>query len=280
MPLIPDWFSNDRKQAVFMRGRDLKQALQAGKPVFGVAMEGFGQARWPAFFARNATIDFVFLESEHVPNGRESVAWAVQLYAAHGIAPLVRIPGISADRAAMVMDAGAHGVIVPYVETVEQVRAILGAVKYRPLKGHALAQAVEHGIFPNEETRTYLQNNAPDATMVLMIESPTGIANLPEILALGGTDAVLIGPHDLSVSLGIPEQYDHPRFMEATDQIIATCKAANVASGMHVFFTTPEDAIRWFGRGMTFISYRGDTLFVAEGIKHGLGHLRKALGGA
>ena len=125
-----------------MRGRDLKTTLQAGKRVYGIAVEGYGQPRWPSFFANINTIDYVFMDSEHSPNNRETIAWAAQCYAAYGIAPLLRIPDISPSQAAMGMDAGAHGIIVPYIETVEQAKAMVGAVKYRPLKGVALEQAL------------------------------------------------------------------------------------------------------------------------------------------
>jgi len=260
-----------------MRGKELKERLKSGKPVFGVAMEGIGQARWPRFFANYAPIDYVWLESEHAPNGRDSLAWAAQLYAAHGIAPLVRIPDISPSQAAMALDAGAHGVIVPYVETVEQTRAMVGAAKFRPLKGQSLAKAVATGVFPNDHTREYLEDWNADSALVLMIESAVGIANLPDILAVGHVDAIFMGPHDLSVNLGIPEQYDHPRFLEAVDQVIATCKAASVGVGMHVFFADVKAAAAVFQRGMNLISFRGDTLFVAEALRHELGYLRSVI---
>ncbi len=240
-------------------------------------MEGPGQARWPRFFADYAPIDYVWLESEHLPNGRETIAWAAQCYAAYGIAPLVRIPDISGALAAMALDGGAHGVIVPYVETVAQAREMVAAAKFRPLKGQAVADAVANGVFPNEETRAYLENWNADSTLVLMIESAAGIANLPDILAVGNIDAIFMGPHDLSINLGIPEQYDHPRFLEAVDTVIATCKAANVGVGMHVFYADVKSAATVFQRGMNFISFRGDTLFVAEALRHDLGYLRSVL---
>ncbi|MBK9123682.1 MAG: aldolase [Chloroflexi bacterium] len=260
-----------------MRGLELKQQLKAGKPVFGVCMEGYGQARWPKFFANYAPVDYVFLDSEHSPADRETIAWACQCYAAYGIAPLVRIPEISASQAAMVLDAGAHGVIVPYLETVEQAREVVGAAKYRPLKGKVLADAVASGRFPNSETKTYLDAWNADSVLVVMIESTPGIDNLPDILAVGGIDAIFMGPHDLSINLGVPEQYDHPRFVEAVDTIIAACKAAGVGVGMHIPYTDAKSAAAMFNRGMNFISFRGDTLFVAEALRNELGHLRSVI---
>ncbi|MBC6957389.1 MAG: aldolase [Anaerolineae bacterium] len=260
-----------------MRGQELKQQLKAGKPVFGVCMEGYGQPRWPKFFANYAPIDYVFLDSEHAPANRETIAWACQCYAAYGIAPLVRIPDISASQAAMVLDAGAHGVIVPYLETVEQAREVVGAAKYRPLKGAVLAEAVASGTFPNAETKQYLDARNVDSVLVVMIESTPGIANLPDILAVGGIDAVMIGPHDLSINLGVPEQYEHPRFIEALDAVIGACKRAGVGAGMHIPYTDAKSSAAVFNRGMTFISFRGDTLFIAEALRHELGYLRSAI---
>jgi 4-hydroxy-2-oxoheptanedioate aldolase len=177
----------------------------------------------------------------------------------------------------MVLDAGAHGVIVPYLETVEQAREVVGAAKYRPLKGNVLAEAVASGRFPNPETKTYLDTWNADSVLVVMIESTPGIANLPDILAVGGIDAIFMGPHDLSINLGVPEQYDHPRFVEAVDTVIAACKAAGVGVGMHIPYTDAKSAAAMFNRGMNFISFRGDTLFVAEALRHELGHLRSVI---
>ena len=261
-----------------MRGQQLREKLHAGERVYGIALEGYGQPRFPKYFA-DVGLDFVWLDSEHAPNNRETIAWALQLYAAHGVAPLLRIPEISASQAAMGVDAGAHGIIVPYVETVEQVKALVGAVKYRPLKGAALASAVDHGAFPNEETRRYLDAYNPDANLIIMVESPAGVENLPALLSVGGVDAVMIGPHDLSISHGIPEQYDHPVFVEALERVITVCQARHVGVGMHFISGSVDWALDWVRRGFNFVSYRGDTLFVARGIKHELHYLREQMDG-
>jgi 2-keto-3-deoxy-L-rhamnonate aldolase RhmA len=261
-----------------MQGRELRQKLHAGERVYGIALEGYGQPRFPKYFAA-VGLDYVWLDSEHAPNNRETIAWALQLYAAHNVAPILRIPEISASQAAMGVDAGAHGIIVPYVETVEQVKAMVGAVKYRPLKGAAMVDAVNEGKFPNEETQRYLDTYNPDANLIIMIESPAGVANLPALLSVPGVDAVLIGPHDLSISHGIPEQYDHPTFVSTVEYIIQECRAHQVGVGMHFISGSVEWALDWSRRGFNFISYRGDTLFVARGISQELHYLREQLDG-
>ena len=262
-----------------MLGRELREALRLGKRVYGISLEGYGQARWPRFFADLNIIDYVFIDSEHSPNNRETIAWVAQGYAANGIAPLLRIPEISASEATMGLDAGAHGIIVPYVETVAHVKSMVGAVKYRPLKGEALEKALNTGEFPSEHTKTYLPDYNYNAFLVIMIESPTGIKNLPEMLGFGGIDAILIGPHDLSISLGIPEQYDDPLFIAAVDQIIAICQQHHTAVGMHLNFGTTEHVISWVQRGFNFVLIRGDTLYVARGAQHELSTVQEVVDG-
>lgn len=258
-----------------MHGHQLRKALVSGERVYGITVEGFGQPKWPRFFAQ-CGLDFVFMDTEHTPANRETAAWAAQAYAAHGVAPLLRIPEISASQAAMGLDSGAHGIIVPYVETVEEVRALVGAVHYRPLKGAALRAAVENGVFPSTETAAYLPAYNRDAALIIMIESPAGVANLPDLLAVGGVDAVLVGPHDLSIALGIPEQYEHPLFEEASRQIIRVCH--QYKSGVGLVSPGPvERTLLWAEWGCNLIIHRADTLFVASGIEQELQRIKQSL---
>ncbi len=258
-----------------MRGYDLKAALTGGTRVYGIALEGCGQPKWPALFARQG-LDFVFIDTEHTPINPDTLSWAVQTYAAHGVAPLVRIPEISAAQAAKTLDLGAHGVIAPYVETVMQVQQLVGAVKFRPLKGATLHAAVTQAEFPNRETADYLAQWNQDAVLVIMIESPAGIEHLDAMLAVGGVDAVMIGPHDLSIALGVPEQYTHPAFEQAVQQIIRVCRQHRVGVGPFSAGNV-QQTTRWANWGGNMIIHRADTLFIADGITGELQGLRAAL---
>lgn len=258
-----------------MHCHELREALTNGKRVYGITVEGFGQPKWPHFFAQ-CGLDFVFMDTEHTPINHETAAWAAQTYAAHGVVPLLRIPEISASRAARGLDWGAHGIIVPYVETVEEVQAVVGALRYRPLKGAALRAAVKTGAFPSPETAAYLPEYNRNAALVIMIESPAGVANLPDLLAVGGVDAVLVGPHDLSIALGIPEQYEHPLFEEASRQIIQVCHQYKTGVGL-VSPGPVERTLLWAEWGCNMIVHRSDTLFVASGIKQELQHVKQSL---
>ena len=257
-----------------MRGKDLREMLIRGERVFGIGIEGYGQPRWPRFLAQYA-LDFVFMDNEHTPLNRETMAWAAQAYAAYGITPLLRIPEPSPGLAAMAADLGAHGIVAPYVESVEQVKARVGAVKYRPLKGEALRRALDHHVFPGSDVPSYLEAYNQDALVMIMIESPAGLRNLPAMLAFGGVDAVLIGPHDLSISLGVPESYEHPLFEQMASEIIQVARAHNVGAGIHFTAGDMARARRWLDWGCNLIVHRTDTLFVAGGIHNELGALRQ-----
>ena len=259
-----------------MNGHQLRDALHSDRRVYGTALTGYNRPGWPRMFAQLG-LDFVFIDNEHTPMNRETLAWACEAYAAHSIAPLLRIPEPSAALAAMALDGGAHGVIVPYIETVKQVQTLVGATKYRPLKGQVLLNALENQ-FPNDETETYLKAFNPNAVLVIMIESPAGVENLPALLSVGNVDAVLIGPHDFSISHGIPEDYDHPLFEEQAKRVISVCRAQNVGVGIHFVTGSLERAVKWIEWGSNFICQRADTHYIAQGVQRELDYIRETLG--
>lgn len=259
-----------------MDGNDLRIALGHRDYVFGTALEGYGHARWPRYFSK-VGLDFVFMDTEHSPNNRETIAWATQLYAALGIAPLVRISEASPSEAAQMLDLGAHGVVVPYVESLSQVKDMVGAIKYRPMKGKALTTAMQTGSFENESTRKYLEDFNQDAVLLVMIESRTGLDNLGSCLSFGNVDGVLIGPHDLSVSIGFPEQYDHPEFKKCAHRIVQICNQIGVSVGIHISWGDIKDELYWINNGCNIVLHSSDTVCIASNLSRELGLIRQSL---
>ena len=129
----------------------------------------------------------------------------------------------------MVSDDGACGIIAPYVETVAQVKKLVGAVKLKPIKGEILSQLLDGSDFTSEELKDYIEEANADKVLVINIESVPAINALDELLSVPGVDVALIGPHDLSCSLGIPEQYDHPMFQDAIATFIEKAQEHGVA---------------------------------------------------
>jgi len=258
-----------------MLGRELSEALRSGRRVFGT-MVGSTSPRFVGA-AASAGVDFVFLDTEHTPIGRETLAWMCQAFAASGIAPVVRVPKPDPFEACKAFDGGAHGVVFPYVESAEQVQALRGAAKLRPLKGRRLEGALDGTEALEPELADYLAQRNVASVMVVNVESVPAMEALDAILAVPGLDAVLIGPHDLSCSLGIPEQYGHPRFDEAVRRIIGTARAAGVGAGIH-YWGNLDQEIAWMRAGLNLLIHSIDFSLFADALRRDLDRLRQAAG--
>jgi len=222
-------------------------------------------------------LDFVFLDTEHIPLQRDQLSWMCQAYAGLGLAPIVRIPEPDPYRACMVLDGGAAGVIAPYVESVEQVRALRGAVKFRPLKGRRLERMLEGREVLEDELAAYLAGMNAGRLMIVNIESIPALEALDDILDVPDIDALLVGPHDLSLNLGIPEQYGHPKFNEAIGTIIRKARAKGVGVGIHFSFGI-EHEIRWAREGANLMLHSSDFFVCRDGLTADLKTFRNALG--
>mmetsp|Transcript_72668 Transcript_72668/g.133089 ORF Transcript_72668/g.133089 Transcript_72668/m.133089 type:complete len:270 (-) Transcript_72668:29-838(-) len=181
-------------------------------------------------------VDFVFIDTEHVPLDRNELGHMCLAYKSLGIPPLVRIPKADASLARQAIDAGACGVVAAYMETVEQVIELKSAVKLKPLQGALMRMALaEPELFKTEHPRTaeeVSRRNSATA-LVINVESKTALANLEKMLAVPGVDSVLVGPHDLSFSLGVPEDFESPVFQNALKRIFGAARKAGVGAGIH-----------------------------------------------
>ncbi|HUT37546.1 MAG TPA: aldolase/citrate lyase family protein [Planctomycetota bacterium] len=260
-----------------MNGRELVEALHSGRRVYGTCITA-PSPRWPGV-VKGLGLDFVFIDTEHVAQDRERVAWMCGAYRTLGIAPVVRIPEPDPYQACMVFDGGAEGVIAPYVETAAQVRALAGAAKLRPLKGKRLYDRLDGAAALEPELERYLSERNAASALIVNIESTPALAALDEILAVPGLDAVLIGPHDLTCSLGIPEQYRHPRFDEAVRTIVRKARAAGVGAGIHYWLGT-EQEIAWAKDGLNLLIHSTDSVLFAAALRADLATLKEALGDA
>lgn len=255
------------------------QRLHTAERLFGTLIVS-PSPHWVPVVARLG-LDFVFIDTEHIPLDREKLAWMCQAYRAVGLPPIVRIIAPDPYEACVALDGGAVGVVAPYVETVEQVAALVGAVKKRPLKGHTLAHHLA-GTPLDPVLRAYVEKGAAARTLIVNIESAPALAALDAILAVDGLDGVLIGPHDLSTSLGVPEQYDHPKYLAACDEIISKARARGLGAGVHAVY--PADRLaheeHWARLGANFIVHAADIILFAEGLRRDLGELKQRLGAA
>jgi 2-keto-3-deoxy-L-rhamnonate aldolase RhmA len=219
----------------------------------------------------------VFLDTEHVPLERMEIAAMCQLYNALGIGPIVRIPSPDPFRACQMLDAGAAGVVAPYIETVEQVKEMVGAVKYRPLKGRRLEKILENPDRLEPELKQYLENYNRGNLCIINIESVPAVENLDALLKVPGLDGVFIGPHDLSVNMGLPEIYDHPEFEKMVVTIIKKCRENNIAVGIHLS-ESPERQVKWMKAGANIVIHSSDIAIFSQKLAHDIQFIRKNRG--
>lgn len=254
-----------------MNGYELRQKAKRGEILYGT-MWAYPNPEQVAQVS-SSDLDFIVIDTEHTPNDRSMVRALSVRIAAAGIAPLVRVPSPDPNLIRQALDAGAHGVVVPYCEDPEVVRECIAAARYRPLKESLLAEAIANGGPADPDTRAYLEDYNKHSFFVAMIESAPAVANLDAILAVGGIDATFIGPHDLSVSYGLPEQYEHPTVQGAIATIISTSNAHGVASGTQWWNT--DLVRRELELGGRFVLYSNDLNMIRLGYAEAMATIRR-----
>jgi len=206
-----------------------------------------------------AGYDWVAIDMEHgaiSPHQLPDLFRALEL---GGTLPLVRLSECSSNKCKQALDAGAGGIIVPMIETADQLREIRDASRWPPAgkRGVGFSRANLFGKFfekYNEEAQKPL--------LIAMVESARAVENLKEILAVEGLDAILIGPYDLSSSMGLKAEFDSPDFISAMDRINNSCRKANIPCGVHVVSPNIKEIERLIKEGYLFIPYSIDAVFL------------------
>ncbi len=267
-----------------MVGKDFRNALREGKKVYGTQISSTSPKMFDSVISLG--LDFVFFCNEHVQYNPETLSWMCNAFKAAGVNPLVRILEPSPYLATQALDAGACTVLVPYVEEIEDVIALIGAVKYRPLKGKKLMRILHGEEKPSEELKQYLIHNNRNNSLVLNIESEKGVAMMNEYLAIQSldgpaVDGLMIGPHDLSTSYGMPENYFSKEFLALTEGIIKNARAKGVAVGGHTGYRDSLDLqLEWAKMGATMLLHCSDAFLFANQLNNDLNKIKKLLGTA
>ncbi|MCC5936127.1 MAG: aldolase [Lunatimonas sp.] len=249
--------------------------LSTGQRVYGTCVTAFNPL-WPKVW-EGVGLDFVFIDTEHIALDRSQVSQLCQVLRASGVFPIVRIPQPDPFLACQMIDAGAGGIVAPYLESVDEIRDLVGATKYRPLKGARLARILrgEESVAPS--LLDYLNQYNRNQFCIANIESVPALERLEELLSVEGLDAVFIGPHDLSVSMDLPEQYDHPLFVKAVDAIVQACKHRGLHVGVH-FSESPERQIQWVKRGVDLIIHSSDFALFYQRLQADVQYLKQHSG--
>ena len=254
-----------------MHANKTKAKLKAGEIVFGSEIM-FPSADVVEILAY-AGLDFVYMDMEHSATTHESLAHMIRAAEIGGATPLVRIPesvpGQYPGVILRILDLGAMGVIVPHVDSREEAKAVVDAVKYAPTGRRGMFDVGRNtGYGTRLSGPEYVKRSNEETLVVVMIESTEGLANIDDILAVDGIDVVQIGSSDLSSSMGFRGDLSAPPVLEAIDRIIARTRKHHVAVGVGSFAGFPPDRIRhYLASGAQFVNITTQTL-LAAGIRH------------
>lgn len=219
--------------------------------------------------------DFLGVDMEHTATELSEfyhLALAVQ---GTGCEVLARLPECDASLAKRVLDLGAAGIIVPSVNTPALAAQSVAMAKFPPagVRGASLCRATGYG----KDFAGYYQRHNDEVVVVVMLEHIDAVNQADAILATPGIDAVLIGPYDLSTSMDLAGQLDHPKVQAAQQTILQACQRAGVPGGIHVVPTAPEAVQQRIAEGFRFIACGLDTLFIREGCQRMLQARKKSV---
>ena len=227
---------------------------EGGFPTGHMVME-FG-TRGLAKILAAAGLDFVLIDMEHTGFDAERIADLMAWFKATDIAPFVRVPQGLYHFIARTMDAGALGIMVGNVETGEQAKAIVNAVKYAPLGNRGVGLGTAHNDFVRPDPETYFEYANRNSTVICQIESTTGLKNLDAIAATAGVDVLWVGHYDLSQSMGIPGKFEHREFQAALRSVIEAARRHGKLTGIQP--GDRDQAERWLRAGFQVLSWTTD----------------------
>ena len=244
-----------------MRANLVKQNLRAGKLQLGT---GFGQLRSPEIAKMLAAAGFqwAFIDTEHGGFDLETVQDICRVSVMTGLSPIVRVGDLQYSLVARALDCGGQGIIFPRVESPELLERAVSWTKFPPLgvRGYGLtAVQVDYEAVTFAQVIEHMNANT---MVVLQIETKRALEARDELLAVGGIDAVMIGPADLSISLGVPGEFQHPKMVEAMEKVRDSCVKRGIAPGTQ----TRSSALAkfWKERGMLFLGCSNDTAMLYE----------------
>jgi 2-keto-3-deoxy-L-rhamnonate aldolase RhmA len=183
------------------------------------------------FVLAAAGAEFVLLDMEHSGIGIETIKQQVAFAKAAGIVPMVRVPGHGYHLVAPVLDAGAQGIMLPMTETRAQAEALVSWCRYRPEGKRGLGFGVGHDDWRGADPRTAVRAANEAVLTIALIESAIGVENAHEILSVPGIDLAWLGHYDLSDSLGVAGDFEHPHYRAAEARLIEAARATGTPLG-------------------------------------------------
>ncbi len=254
-----------------MSALTIKDKLKRGEYVIGPFMK----SRDPAMveIVGLSGFDFAILDMEHSALSIESVEDLIRMAEVRSIDSIVRVPEISESAISGPLDAGASGLLVPHVDTKTQAEEVVFLSKFSPLGERGMDVFARAADYSNVPKDTYLNEANRKTLLIVQIEGKKGVENIDDILSVKGLDAIFIGPYDLSQSLGVPGEIDHPKVTEKIKEVVGKVRRAGLSLGIYV--DDAQAAKRWIDLGVQFIALLVDTVIFFQACRSLIAPLKK-----
>ncbi len=221
--------------------------------------------------------DFLVVDAEHsaVDVPQAQVIFQAIKAGNPNCVPMVRLPENSYAETKRYLDAGAMGVIAPLINCAHDAKELVRSVKYPPMGERGVGYGRSHGYgFSFNE---YMAKANKETFVCVQIEHIKAVKNLGEILSVEGVDAVFIGPYDLTASMGITGQFEHPDYLKVRRNILDECLRNNARAGIHVIEPDPQEAMKRIEEGFSIMAYSLDITMVGNACRQGLEEIRQKL---
>ena len=204
----------------------------------------------------NSGFDWLAIDLEHSVITIREAEELIRVIELSGVIPLVRLTSNSSDLIKRVMDAGAHGIIVPMVNSAAEAELAVQSIKYPPLgsRGFGLARAQKYGA----DFNSYKEWEADSSIVIVQIEHIDAVNNLREILSVPGVNGFIIGPYDLTGSMGIPGDFKNSKYLEIMNEIRRISSEVGIPGGVHIIEPDTEQLEKCLNDKYEFIAYSLD----------------------
>jgi 2-keto-3-deoxy-L-rhamnonate aldolase RhmA len=257
-----------------MRENPVKRAVAAGGVSLGTMAFEFNSTGLGRL-AAGAGAEFCIFDQEHTGWSVETIRMLVATSVSTDMVPMVRVPTTQYHLIARVLDVGARGIMVPMVESPEQARLIVQSAKYPPVGRRGAAFGVAHDEYEGGDVGEKIRSANAEIMLIAQIETVAGVECAEELAAVDGIDVLWIGHFDLTNSMGIPAQFEHPRYLDAVTRVIAACNAGGKAAG--IMAGSIQDAQLALRQGFRIVAYSGDLWIYQQGLRDGLAAIRATI---
>ena len=214
-------------------------------------------------------LDFVVIDTEHGPYDTMPVSDLIRASQSRGMAPVARVADVTHKEIQRAVDNGAEGIIIPCLRSMDDFRKAVELCKFPPLGSRGFIKARGSG-FGNEEwaegtLEEYMHNSNEKVLLLPQCETREALENIEAIVDIEGIDGIFIGPFDLSISMGIPGQFDAPQFRRAVSRVLTACKEAGKLC--MIFTSSVEEAKAYMDQGFDAVANSIDTIMFRNAYK-------------